>query len=184
MPTSDPTKGSRGRTKKARSTESEWLPWGLYDDDQVPELSEETIQEAANELNVTDETKIAGLKGRLRMVAITYWRIQRDVVKPGPRWFREQVEPIKKATERLYKLIHDHPGGIGLRPLATLTQLRMRRPLRNPIAGGPIDRSIESIEQLLKSFTSVCDECLKRKGSAGAKAQIHLQGTVAEVAKL
>jgi hypothetical protein len=184
MPTSDRTKGTRGRAKTPRSTGSEWLPWGLYDDSQVPELSEETIQEAATQLNVTDEAKTAELRGRLRNVAVTYCRYHRDVVKPGPRWFRKQVEPIKKATERLYQLIHNHPGGIGLTPLTLLTQMRMQRPLRGRIAVGSNNIPPESIEHLLKHFTRVCDECLKRKGLAGAKKQIHLQATVEGVAKL
>jgi hypothetical protein len=50
----------------------------LYDDRDVRELSEETIQEAANQLNVTDEGKKAELRDRLHNIAVTYWRVHRD----------------------------------------------------------------------------------------------------------
>jgi hypothetical protein len=177
-------KDSHGEAKTPHSTGSEWLPWGLYDDSQVPELTEETIQQVAELLNVADEAKKAELRDRLRKTAVSYWSFHRDVVRPGPKWFRDQVAPIKKATERLYRLIHDHPGGIGLTPLAVLTQLRMQRPLRNRIAGGPLDLHPESIEQLLKSFTRVCDECLGKKGAAGAKKQRHLHIAAKEIVEL
>jgi hypothetical protein len=182
-PTHDRKKGSLGGAKTPRSTGSEWLPWGLYDDSQIPELCEETIQQAAKQLNVTDEAKKAELRDRLRKIAVTYWRFHRDVVRPGPKWFRDQVAVIKKATERLYRLIHNQPGGVGLTPLASLTQLRMQRPLGNRIAGGPLEHS-ESIEQLLKSFTRVCDECLRKKGAAGAKKQKHLHIAAKDIVEL
>jgi hypothetical protein len=182
MTTSDRTKASRGRARAPRSAGSEWLPWGLYDDSQVPQLSEETIQEAAKQLNVTDEAKKAELRGRLRNVAVTYWHFHRDVVKPGPKWFRMQVQQFKKATDRLYRLVHNHPGGIGLTPLAALTQVRMERPLLKRIPAN--DLQPESIEELLERFLKVCDECLKRKGAAGAKKQKHLHYTTKEIAKV
>jgi hypothetical protein len=180
MPARDQPRRSRRRAKSPPSSESDWLPWGLYDDKNVPELSDETIQEAAKQLNLADEAKTAELRNRLRKVVITYWTFRRDVVKPRPKWFREQVEPIKQATERLYQLIHDHPGGIGLTPLAQLTRLRMQRPFR----GKPIDPATESIEQILKSFAKVCDECLKKKGSPGAKKQKHLHHTTRKIVEL
>ena len=182
MHTRDQTKGSRRGAKTPRSTKSEWLPWGLYDDTQIPEFAEETIQEAANQLNATDDAKKAELRRQLRSVAVTYWRLRRDVVKPGPKWFRDQVKPIKKATERLYGLIHNHAGGIGLTPLATLTQRRMKRPLRN--SRGPLGLQSESMEQLLVHFVKVCDECLKRRGSPGAKKQTHLRITTNDIVEL
>ena len=152
MPSRDRTKGSRGGAKTPRSAGSEWLPWGLYDDIDVPELSEETIQKAADQLNVTDEAKKEEVRDRLREVAVTYWIFHRAAAKPGPKWFREQVAPIKRATERLYRLIHNHPGGIGLAPLAMLTLERMQRPLINRLAGLPLDLHPESDRAVARKF--------------------------------
>jgi hypothetical protein len=174
MSSRDQTKRARKKPKASTSEQGEWRPWGLYDDRDIPELSKDAIREAATQLNLSEEAKILELHDRLRSVAIMYWRYKRDITKPGPKWFRQQVEPIKEATEKLYKLIHDHPGGIGLTSLTQLTQLRMNRPLRGRIPSTSVDHQSESFERLLERFAKVCNEYLKKKGTPGAKKQKHI----------
>jgi hypothetical protein len=40
---------------------------------------------------------------------------------------------------------------------------------------------LESIEELVESFKGVCDECLQRRGFAGARAKKHIETCVAEL---
>ena len=184
MSSPDQTKRPRRRLKASTSDEGKWLPWGLYDDKEVQELSQETVREAATRLGLAEEAGISKLRDELRKIAIAYSREKRDVIKPGPKWFRQQVTPVKEATEKLYQLIHGHPGGIGLNSLARLTEIRMGRPIRGRVAWAPLDQQRESIEELLERFAKVCAECLRRRGSPGAKEQKHLHHATKMVVEL
>jgi hypothetical protein len=159
--------------------DSEWRPWGLYDHEPIPDIPESTFSAAMDELKVEDDAQRDDLKTRLREVAITYWHIRRSRERPAPKWYRQQVKPIRQATNNLLSLLQKPADGTGRSALVILTKLRMQRPLK-----GSTVSERESIEQLLESFISVCDECLRQKGSAGAKKKSHVEEAVRKVAEI
>jgi hypothetical protein len=149
------------------SEESKWRPWGYDDYDSVPGLSEEALSAAMDILNPKDDAQRIDLKARFHGVAITYWRTKREVETPGPRWYRQQIQPIQTAAARLLSVVRALGEGTGRSALVHLTKVRMHRALR-----GSTDP--ESIEQLLETFKSVCDECLRlKRGSWCARASAH-----------
>lgn len=136
--------------------------------------------EALDALNIVEEKDRANLKISLRSVAEGYWAILRQLSKPSPRWYREQVQPIQKATTQLLQLVRKRGEGTSRTTLSDLTRLRMNRPLRGSGSGS----DPESIEQLLEGFKRVCDECLRRRGFAGAPEKKHVEASVAELATI
>jgi hypothetical protein len=156
-----------------------WKPWGFDDYETVQEIPEQAFEAALKHLNVTDAARRTDLRGLFKDVATSYRRTRRDIEKPPPKWYREQIEPIKKATDHLLKVIGKPAEGTGQAALIHLTQFRMQRRLRG---GNYLEP--ESIEQTLQRFSRVCAECLSLKGTAGARAQSHVQSAVHELAAI
>jgi hypothetical protein len=159
------------------SKESTWRPWGFDDYVSVPKISDEALSSAMKSLNVTEDAQRADLTARFHEVSVSYWRGKRDFATPGPKWYRQQIQPIQKATNKLLSLLTEPAEGTGRSALVRLTKMRMHRNLR-----GPTDP--DSIEQLLETFKGVCDECLRLKGSAGAREQSHVEEAVRELAAI
>src|SRR4051812_39526889 len=155
--------------------ESDWMPWGLFDADEIPEIAEPAFLEALNALNIVIARDRADLKMSLRSIAVGYWETLRQLSKPSPKWYREQVQPVQKATVQLLQLLRKPAEGVSQASLIRLTRHRMKRPLRGPVSGS----DPESIEQLLENFKRVCDECLRRRGFAGAREKKHVEVSVA-----
>jgi hypothetical protein len=155
---------------------SKWRPWGFEDYESVPEMSEEGVSAALNAIGVKDDAQSNELRTQLQGVSIIYWRTRRDVETPSPKWYRQQIEPIQKATVSLLNFLKMPVEGTARSALRRLTMLRMNRQLRGSNHDG-----LESIEQLLENFKSVCDECLRLKGSAGAREQSHVREAVREL---
>ena len=164
--------------RKARRN-SNWVPWGFYDLESIPEIRDLAFSEAMNELKIEDDAQQADLKTRLREIAITYWQIRRGVEQPAPKWYRQQIQPIREATGKLLKILKAPAEGTGRAALVRLTKLRMERALR-----GSSYSDRESIEQLLENFKTVCDECLRQKGSAGARKKSHVEEAVRKLAEI
>jgi hypothetical protein len=168
------------RRRKARFTpNTEYLPWGLFDDKNVPELTAQVVQEVLGRLKVTDDAKKEEVRARLRRIAIEYWALRRGVEKPERDWYRKKVKPIRNAAAKLLKLLQQPREGLALSGLALLTERQMNRDLRrdSPVPGP------QSVEELVKAFTKVCDTALKRQ-TGGARRQIHLEAAARGIAKL
>jgi hypothetical protein len=156
-----------------------WKPWGFDDYKSVQGITDQAFEAALKHLNVSDAARRTDLRRLLKDVATSYWRTRRDIERPPPKWYREQIEPIKKATDQLLKVIRKPAEGTGQAALIHLTQFRMQRRLRD---GNYLEP--ESIEQTLQRFSRVCAECLSLKGTAGARAQSHVQSAVHELAAI
>lgn len=160
---------------RAPRKDSEWRPWGFYDHEPIPEIPESAFSAAMKLLKIEDAQR-ADFATDLQGVAITYWQMRRDVESPAPKWYRQQIQPIREATTKLLRILQKPAEGTGRAALARLTKLRMERALR-----GSSYSDRESVEQLLENFIAVCDECLRQKGSAGARKQKHVQEAATEL---
>jgi hypothetical protein len=154
--------------------ESEWRPWGFDDFESISEISEEVLSAAMQALKACSNAQRDVLRTSFRDVATSYWRTRREIERPGPKWYRQQIKPVQKATARLLSLLREPALGTGRAALVSLTKLRLHRSLRG-------STEPESIEQLLEGLNNVCNECLRFKGSAGAKEQSHVEGSVREL---
>jgi hypothetical protein len=155
-----------------------WKPWGFDDYESVREITEQAFEAALKHLEVTGKRRRTNLREQFKGVATSYWKARRDIERPPPKWYRDQIKPFMKATKQLLKVIGKPCEGTSQAALIRLTLFRMKRSLR----GSPVEP--ESIEQILQDFSRVCAECLRRRGSAGARPQSHVQSAVQELAAI
>ena len=176
----DAKKKRRPSASRKVQPDTDWRPWGLYDDNSIPPLSDAAISRALAELKLSDDNKTS-VRNRIAKVAVTYWRIRRDVERPGSKWYRSQVKPVRTATAKLLKVIRPR-GRTALVALNHTTRATMQRPLLK--RGQASDSPQESIEQLLEEFIRVCDRSLKIKGTPGNKKTSHVRSAAMEAADI
>ena len=129
----------------------DWRPFRTFQDLELPEVPEDTGSAAVELLEIKNDTDIARLRERLKIVVRDYWVEHRAVVeRPPAKWYRSKVEAIRKATDHLLALVRE-PTGTGLSQLRIETSRSMGRGLRG---GGP-----ESIERFLEDLSSACRRC-------------------------
>jgi hypothetical protein len=176
----DAKKKRRPSASRKVQPDDDWRPWGLYDDKSIPPLSDAAISRALAELKLSDDIKTS-VRNRIAEVAVTYWRIRRDVERPGSKWYRSQVKPIRTAAAKLLKVIRPR-GRTALVALNHTIRATMQRPLLK--RGQAFDSPQESIEQLLEDFIRACDHSLKVKGTPGNKKTSHVRSVALQVAHI
>jgi hypothetical protein len=176
----DAKKKRRPSASRKVQPDDDWRPWGLYDDKSIPPFSDAAISRALAELKVSDDIK-PSVRKRIEQVAQTYWRIRRDVERPGSKWYRSQVKPVRTATAKLLKVIRPR-GRTALVALNYIIRDRMQRSLWK--RGQTFDSPQESIEQLLEDLIRACDHSLKVKGTPGNKKTSHVRSAALQAADI
>ncbi|MBV8826509.1 MAG: hypothetical protein JO220_16085 [Hyphomicrobiales bacterium] len=163
-----------------RPNYGQWVPWGLYDHRTVSHLSGDQLQMALGALKVRGNKKTAIVRDRLRKIALTYWALKRDFDRPNQKWYRDQIKSIRRATDTLSGLLHE------LSPTTALSFLSVRMKMRteHPLFSAQVGQSNMSLAQLLQGLGNACDDCLRVKGTAGAKKRSHTERATRDLVEL
>ena len=144
------------------SDPADWRPWGLYDDKFIPPPLEAARSKALEQLKTDHVADQAALRGRLTGIAVRYWEIRRSVERPPLKWYRDNIEAVRKTfVEALKVLKKKHRGLSGLN---RLMQIEMSRPL---MKGTGRSGTSKSAEELLNRVVWVCDKMLRQRDKSG-----------------
>jgi hypothetical protein len=144
----------------------------LYDYKDFPEMSQKALEAALDQLKITERDRVAHFENLVGIARLDYWTMLRTAERPSSEWYHKQIDPIKRTTEKLLKLIRQPLGITPFEYLSSATRRTInRRLLRWP------GEEHESFEELLQGFIRACELATPEENS-GAPRMRHVAETV------